>query len=55
MNPIADGSGTALLGCDVWEHSYYIDYRNARPAYLDAFLNNLVNWERVAELYGAAS
>jgi superoxide dismutase, Fe-Mn family len=39
----------ALLGCDVWEHSYYIDYRNKRPAYLQNFLENLVNWEHVAE------
>ena len=37
-----------LLGCDVWEHSYYIDYRNKRPAYLQNFLENLVNWENVA-------
>ena len=40
-----------LLGCDVWEHSYYIDYRNARPKYLEAFVDSLVNWEYVAELY----
>ena len=39
---------TALLGCDVWEHSYYIDFRNKRPAYLKNFLDNLVNWENVA-------
>ena len=53
-NPLAHGK-TALLGCDVWEHSYYIDYRNARPKYLEAFLNSLVNWEYVAELYAKAS
>ena len=39
---------TALLGCDVWEHSYYIDFRNKRPAYLTNFLDNLVDWENVA-------
>ena len=39
---------TALLGCDVWEHSYYIDFRNKRPAYLTNFLEKLVNWEAVA-------
>ncbi|MFQ6548736.1 superoxide dismutase [Aestuariibius sp. 2305UL40-4] len=47
INPLCFGQ-TALLGCDVWEHSYYIDHRNARPAYLDNFVNNLVNWENVA-------
>lgn len=49
-NPLIHGQ-TALLGCDVWEHSYYIDYRNARPKYLEAFVDSLVNWEFVAELY----
>ncbi len=49
-NPLAHGK-TALLGCDVWEHSYYIDYRNARQKYLEAFMDNLVNWEYVAELF----
>ncbi len=39
---------TALLTCDVWEHAYYIDYRNARPTYLEHFWE-LVNWEFVAE------
>jgi Fe-Mn family superoxide dismutase len=51
-NPIVHGQKT-VLGCDVWEHSYYIDYRNARPKYLEAFIDNLVNWERVAELFGS--
>jgi len=41
-----------LLTCDVWEHAYYIDYRNARPAYLEAFWK-LVNWEFAAENYSA--
>jgi len=47
VNPLCKGQ-TALLGCDVWEHSYYIDFRNARPKYLENFLENLVNWENVA-------
>jgi len=47
VNPLCYGQ-TVLLGCDVWEHSYYIDFRNKRPAYLDNFLENLVNWENVA-------
>ena len=38
-----------LLTIDVWEHAYYVDYRNARPNYVDALLNNAVNWESVAE------
>ncbi|NCO03451.1 MAG: superoxide dismutase [Alphaproteobacteria bacterium] len=49
-NPVVFGK-TALLGCDVWEHSYYIDYRNARPKYLEAFVDNLINWDYVAELF----
>jgi Fe-Mn family superoxide dismutase len=47
VNPLCFDQ-TALLGCDVWEHSYYIDFRNKRPAYLDNFLEKLVNWEDVA-------
>jgi len=47
VNPLCFGQ-TVLLGCDVWEHSYYIDYRNKRPVYLQNFLDRLVNWENVA-------
>ena len=47
VNPLCFGE-RVLLGCDVWEHSYYIDFRNKRPAYLSNFLDNLVNWENVA-------
>jgi superoxide dismutase, Fe-Mn family len=39
----------ALLTIDVWEHAYYVDFRNARPKYIDTFLENLVNWDFVAE------
>ncbi len=47
VNPLCFGQ-TTLLGCDVWEHSYYIDFRNKRPVYLSNFLDKLVNWENVA-------
>ena len=53
VNPLCYGQ-KALLGCDVWEHSYYIDFRNKRPAYLQNFLDELVNWENVAERMSVA-
>jgi Fe-Mn family superoxide dismutase len=49
VNPIANGSGIPILGCDIWEHSYYVDYHNARPTYIKAFIENMVNWESVAD------
>lgn len=42
--PITDGA-TPLLTMDVWEHAYYIDFRNSRPNYMDVFLGHLVNWD----------
>lgn len=45
VNPLATGEGTALLGLDVWEHSYYVDFRNRRPDYVTNFLDTLANYE----------
>ena len=45
-NPLVNNM-KPILGCDVWEHSYYVDYRNRRPDYLKSFIENLVNWEFV--------
>jgi superoxide dismutase, Fe-Mn family len=52
-NPLMHGA-SPILGCDVWEHSYYIDYRNARQKYLEAFVDNLVNWEYVEAMHAKA-
>ncbi len=50
--PLAHGQ-TALLTMDVWEHAYYIDYRNARPKYIDAFFS-VINWDFVSKQYERA-
>ena len=47
-NPLATGEGTALLGIDVWEHSYYLDFRNRRPDYVTNWLDKLANYEYAA-------
>jgi superoxide dismutase, Fe-Mn family len=52
-NPLMHGA-SPILGCDVWEHSYYIDYRNLRPKYLEAFVDNLINWDHVDEMFSKA-
>jgi superoxide dismutase len=50
--PLKDGDGVALLTVDVWEHAYYIDYRNLRPKFVETFLDKLVNWDFAAKNFG---
>jgi Fe-Mn family superoxide dismutase len=53
-NPMTSGQ-VPLLTMDVWEHAYYLDYQNRRPAYIDTFVESLINWDFVAENFAAAS
>ncbi|MFZ2031358.1 MAG: superoxide dismutase [Vitreimonas sp.] len=52
--PISDGQGTPLLTCDLWEHAYYLDYKNERRRFLETFYSKLANWRFAEAQYEAA-
>jgi superoxide dismutase, Fe-Mn family len=46
---------TAILTMDVWEHAYYLDFQNVRPGYINTYIDNLIDWGKIADRYAAAT